>query len=149
MLRHQLTALKIKNIKLKDEKKQDEQLIADLMDEIKKLKAEPIDISKYESWDHTQILLWILQISDDNGNNMFVKYENELQKQLKHQGLKGVNLKNLDKNDLMTFGIHNFGDRHVLYENIRVLINGGNGNDLNDVVLPDLPPDDANKITYM
>lgn len=89
--------LKMNVATLQEEKKENELTIMELMKENAELKMKTIDLSMYETWDHKQILLWILSIEDGNGNKVFMRYENVLRKELENQELSGSDLVNLNK----------------------------------------------------
>ena len=102
-------------------------MIAELREENEKLKGGAVDYSQYESWNSEQISQWILGICDGDRNRIFAKYDKVIQEQLEKQHLRGIDLKDLNKNDLMSFGINSFSDRNVLYKHIQMLINNEGG----------------------
>ena len=92
--------------------------------EIKQLQKQNIDPSKYKSWDHEQILFWILSLDDGR----FTKYEKKLESQLGEEEISGEDLVDVNENDVTRWGINKFSDKKYLIKSIKQLINNKSGN---------------------
>ena len=76
--------------------------------------------NKHESWDSYDILVWILSLD----NNRFLqKYERILKQNLMSQNVRGTHLKEVDKMDILGWGIKDFEDKHFLMKQIQQLVN--------------------------
>ena len=82
-----------------------------MKEENKTLKLKYIDTSQYETWDHEQVLLWIISL--DVGR--YVKYKEVLQRNLKEEDVKGSHLKKVNVFHLKGWGIHNFDDKDLQF----------------------------------
>lgn len=77
------------------------------------------NVDNFKNWDGKQVVNFILSLSDE-----YVKYKDELLKQFKEQSFKGSYLPDLEKNDLLQFGIKHFGDRSKIYKALKSVVNG-------------------------
>ena len=60
-------------------------------------------------------------------NGKFKKYKQILQKSLIENEIVGSQIKDITKNDLIPFGISNFGDRTVIHKYLMNLVNSKEG----------------------
>ena len=97
----------------------------ELQKEIKRLKLQFINIEDYESWNNEHIMTWIMSLE----NGRFKKYKDILSKTLFEEDVKGIDLRKVDVMDLKSWGVVNFGDRKLLYEGIKGLVNGNHNNE--------------------
>ena len=97
--------------------------------QIKELKRKAIDVSKWETWNENDILMWIMSLDDGR----YKRYESALEKSLKEQELKGEDLELMNNvSDIAALGITAFGDKKRLLNSIEKLKNITNNNDNND-----------------
>eukprot|EP01084_Bolivina_argentea_P204704 349613_1 len=75
--------------------------------------------TNYKTWNLKQVIRWICSLE----NGTFSKYQNSLGTAMGEQEFKGKDLQYVEKNDLLSFGVKNFGDRAALYREIQKLIN--------------------------
>ena len=113
---------------LQEEQKDNQLLIMDLQNQIKELQINTIDINKYTTWDWKKVLIFILSIESEEGEKVFMKYEDKLGKELEAQQIRGKDLKDLEKVDLKDLGIQIFSDRNLLYKKIQSLTKNNYGN---------------------
>eukprot|EP01084_Bolivina_argentea_P024704 45990_1 len=130
VLGSEISLLKKQVNNLKDERKEFEMTINKLKIENKELKLKSIDVSKYKEWNYENILLWIMSLE----NGRYLKYEQTLRMNLKHEEVIGDNLKDVDAIDIKGWGVANFGDKKSLMQHIQRLVNQmGNVNEGVDV----------------
>ena len=86
--------------------------------EVKRLKLQCLDPSKYEEWGPDEICEWILGL----GDGRLVKYEKVLRESLKEEEADGSLLGALDGGDLKGWGIIKLSDRKWLQNEIAVLV---------------------------
>eukprot|EP01084_Bolivina_argentea_P260141 439198_1 len=65
----------------------------------------------YKTWDLKQVIRYICSLE----NGKFIKYQSTLEKTMGEQEFTGKDLQHVEKNDLLAFGVKNFGDRAALY----------------------------------
>ena len=112
--------------RLQEEQKENELTMIAMRKEIEDLKLKTLNERDYKKWKHHEIFLWIISIEDKDGNKVFVKYENELKKELSSSALIGTDLETIDKSDLKDFGVTVYRDRQLLFQRIKQLINANN-----------------------
>ena len=81
----------------------------------------------FKSWDAKKVIRYICSLE----NGRFLKYKSVLEKTMTEQELTGKDMVDITKDDLLSFGVKNFGDRSALFKSIQKLINNsvneGNG----------------------
>eukprot|EP01084_Bolivina_argentea_P248237 415208_1 len=82
----------------------------------------------YKTWNLKQVIRYICSL--DNGK--FAKYQTVLEKSMAEQEFTAKDLKHIEKNDLLAFGVKNFGDRAALCLGIQKLVNGEKEGNVND-----------------
>eukprot|EP01083_Nonionella_stella_P074886 203276_1 len=117
-LKRQVKELQTQNNRLIDERKEYETTIHALRSEISKLKVKSVDITKYLSWKHEDILMWIMSLD----NNRFDGYRDRLSQSLKEEGIEGIHLNEVNEMDIKGWGIKNFADKKFLLKKIKELV---------------------------
>ena len=77
------------------------------------------NVQTYQNWDAKMITRFILSL-----NNEYNQYQNELIKQFKEQNFNGSLLPELEKNDLIHFGIKDFRHRTNIYKALKSVVDG-------------------------
>ena len=101
-----------------EEEKEREMELQDLRAEVKQLKLQNLDPSKYEEWGPEEICQWIMGI--DGGR--FVKYEKAVRANLKEEEADGPTLAEVDGADLKRFGVTKLSDIKFLQKQIGKLV---------------------------
>jgi len=102
-----------------EERKESEMEVAALKAEIKRLKLQSLDTSKFEEWGHDEIAEWILGL----GDGKLAQYADELRERLKEEQMEGSGLKDVDAGDLKLWGFTKFADRKYVQRQIEELVN--------------------------
>ena len=89
-----------------------------LREEVKRLKKESLDTSKYTEWGPEEICQWIQGL----GDGRLVKYEKELKRNLMEEEVDGSMLDKVNSADLKGWGVIKFADKKYLEEQIGLLI---------------------------
>ena len=79
---------------------------------------------KYLEWKYKEILIWIMSLE----YGRYKSYYNILSKTLKEESLTGLDLCEINVDDLHRFGITKFSDKKELFKHIKNLINKNNVN---------------------
>ena len=111
MLKQQIEAMQ-------EEEKQREFTVRELKEEVKRLKLQCLDESKYMEWNHEEIAAWIMGL--DKGR--FVKYEKMVKRTLREEEVDGSTLGVVDGADLKRWGITKFADFKHLMQQIEKLV---------------------------
>ena len=77
------------------------------------------DVLNYSKWDALMLSTWILSLDKDFG-----VYKQDLLTNFRKQKFDGTCLKDLEKNDLIQFGISDFKHRTIIYNAIKSVVNG-------------------------
>ena len=101
-----------------DEEKERQIEVQALREEVKRLKRENLDTSKYTEWGPEEICEWILGL----GDGRLVKYEKELKKNLVEEEVDGSMLDKVNSADLKGWGVIKFADKKYLEEQIGLLV---------------------------
>ena len=119
--------MKKRNYELEDEHKEMKILI-------KELKMKTIDETQYQSWDHEQILMWIMSLE----NGRYKQYHDKLKHELESGQVTGDDLNGMNElNDMKELGITIWKDKKALLSSIKQLqitnkkINNNNNNQNN------------------
>ena len=120
-LRQDLERARAKIAELQEEKKENELKIKEMEREIEELKIKPINVTDYKNWKYTEIIMWIVSLTDHDGNKVFTKYKDILSDKLKANDLLGTDLYTVQKTDLTEFGINIYRDRNLLFQEIQKL----------------------------
>ena len=108
---HEKKEMEIENNGLKQE-------LSALKQQLSELKAQSIDPSKYKSWDHENILFWIMSLDDGK----FKSYEQKLRQNLAEEEVEGNQLNEVNETDIKGWGITKFGDKKCLLRHIQSLV---------------------------
>ena len=87
-------------------------------DEIKSTKKES-DIENFEKWNHTQIVKWVMTLE----NGLLMDYEDILSDNLKRLEVTGMDLMNIEEEDVTKWGIDKYVQVKMVYKNIKSLTN--------------------------
>ena len=101
-----------------DEEKERQIEVQALREEVKRLKRQNLDTSKYAEWGAEEIGEWILGL----GDGRLVKYEKVLKKNLMEEEVDGSMLDKVNSADLKSWGIIKFADKKYLEEQIGLLV---------------------------
>ena len=105
--------MKKRNYELEDEHKEMKILI-------KELKMKTIDETQYQSWDHEQILMWIMSLE----NGRYKQYHDKLKHELESGQVTGDDLNGMNElNDMKELGITIWKDKKALLSSIKQLQN--------------------------
>jgi len=105
---------------IREEEKQREQEVMELKAEVKRLKLQQLDESKYIEWGPDEIASWIVNLNPKR----LQKYEQELASKLVESEVNGKVLSDpdeLDAADLMVWGINDRKDRKYVMAEIEKL----------------------------
>ena len=101
-----------------EEEKEREMELQELRKEVKRLKLQHLDTTKYAEWGPEEIVSWILSL--DGGR--YMKYEEALRRNLKEEEVDGSMLDKVNSADLKGWGIVKFADKKHLEEQIGNLV---------------------------
>ena len=101
----------------------------ELQRENERLRMRVIDETRYTEWSVDEVVRWIVSIRDAAGIAVFVRYEERLEETLVANELTGDQLGDLEKRDLIDFGISVFKHRTLLMDRIRSLVGKGKDNE--------------------
>ena len=75
------------------------------------------NVAEHKTWSLQEAMLWINSLE----NGKFIKYHQILSQNFKKQKVKASDLIDMDKNDLLSFGIIEFQDRVSLVKHFQTL----------------------------
>ena len=101
-----------------DDEKQREVELQQLRAEVKRLKLQNLDESKYAEWGPDEIAAWIVNLDVER----MKKYEEAVNRNLKEDEVDGSLLSQVDGGDLRTWGIGKFADRKFVQQEIARLV---------------------------
>jgi len=104
---------------LQEERKEKDVEIQALKKKVRDLSLLQMDVTKFESWTATQVLVWILSLE----NGRFEPYESVFDAALTKHQVQGCELKDIEGIDLYEFGMKDsFRDRKCLLRHIQSLL---------------------------
>jgi len=101
-----------------DEEKEKEMELQGLREEVKRLKLQSLDESKYVKWGPDEIAAWIINLDKERMG----KYEESIKVNLKKDNVRGSLLSEVDGGDLGYWGIDDFSDRKFVQKEITKLV---------------------------
>ena len=104
--------------KMKDDEKEMDKTVQKLREEVKRLRLQQLDETKFIQWGHDQILAWIINLDP----NRLRKYEEVLTKGLVENEVNGAVLEEMDGADLKEWGIVDRKDRKYVRIEIEKLV---------------------------
>ena len=116
--------LRTQMVQYRDECKEYQLKIEELEKEVKQLKLERLDTTKYMEWNRTQILFWICNLE----SGRYSKYEEVLEQALEEAEVEGDDLPTVNELDVKNWGIKKLKDQKGLIRQIEQLV------DSNDLV---------------
>eukprot|EP01084_Bolivina_argentea_P317745 550951_1 len=118
-LMQKIDELNIRIEELENDEKEKEMTIQEMTKQIEDLKIKSVDTSKYKSWKHDDIFLWIMSLDSE----MYKPYKEKLKKNLQAQQLTGEDLKDIEGGDIIDLGINVFKHKKLLLKAIKQLVN--------------------------
>ena len=104
--------------KMKDDKKEMDKTVQKLREEVKRLRLQQLDETKFIQWGSDQIVAWIINLDP----NRLRKYEEVLTKGLVENEVNGAVLEEMDGADLKEWGIVDRKDRKYVRIEIEKLV---------------------------
>ena len=77
------------------------------------------NVKNFKNWSGKRVVNFIVSLNDE-----YVQYKDELLKQFEEQNFNGAYLPELEKNDLIQFGIKDFGHRTKIYKALKSVASG-------------------------
>jgi len=111
---------------LQEEEKEREVMVQELKEEIKALKLQCLDESKYDEWNHEEIAAWIMNLDGDRFEKL---YGESIRMVLEEEQVSGSDLKKIKKEDVKRWGITKFADFDFVHEHIQRLTADKIGNE--------------------
>eukprot|EP01084_Bolivina_argentea_P236760 398039_1 len=77
---------------------------------------EQMDVENFKNWDHIECANWIIDLNKEK----YSKYKEPIKEVFESNKFNGHSFANIQKADLISFGINDFVDRNAIYQEIRI-----------------------------